>query len=222
MLLEKLKLLGGRLKAWCLRLALKVPLVQCVAYFPAASHSKASRKFIFLLVATSLPVLVAAVLTPIPAGEGSISTKLGIKIRDTVTVPELFVYATSFLAPYLFLMYERFRSSVAHRNSSAATARKEKLNFFPGYFLVAAVACLLIIVTAIAFGLMKSDSQSFANSFLFHGFNSYTLWIYLFGLYCWYLTLLDEAHDPAFYGDELGNGGADLANGLAARLAQRG
>ncbi|WP_156372088.1 hypothetical protein [Acidovorax sp. Leaf78] len=204
-----------------LKIALKIPFVQCVAYFPFASHRKAALKFFFLLVATSLPILAATVLTAIPAGAEGAFIKFVAKIGSAINISELFVYATTFLAPYLYLIFERYKA-VRLTLSVDVKNNKGKIDLFPGYFFVLGLACLLIVATAIAFGLIRINSPAFLDSFLYRGLDSYAFWVYIFGLYCWYLTLLDEAHDPAVYGAELGNGGADVTAGLAERLAQRG
>ncbi len=200
--------------------ALKIPLLQCIIYFPVPSHKKAGLKFIVLLIATSLPVIVAAVLTPIPTGDAGLLTKLGSKFSDAVAVPELFVYATGFLTPYLYLVFERF-IALRRKLYGEATGR-DKLDLFPGYFFVLSFAVVLIGATALAFGLLKSGSSTFQSSFLYHWLNGYAFWVYIFGLFCWYLTLLDESHDPGVYGRELGDSGADLSDALEQRLKERG
>jgi hypothetical protein len=204
-----------------LKIALKIPFVQCIVYFPFASHQKAALKFVFLLIATSLPILAATVLAPIPVGEEHTYIKFFAKVGDAINISELFVYATTFLAPYLYLVFERYKA-VRLTLSVDVPKSKGKVDLFPGYFLVLGLACLLIVATAMAFGLMRANSPLFLNSFLYRGLDSYAFWVYVFGLYCWYLSLLDEAHDPSVYGPELGDGGADVTAGLAARLAQRG
>ncbi|ABE45225.1 hypothetical protein [Polaromonas sp. JS666] len=174
----------------------RIPLLQCLTYFPAQAHKSASKKFFALLFLTSLPVIVAAMLAPIPEGDAGAFAKLLIKLKDSITVSELFVYSAAFLTPILYLHYERF--SDVPRSQIAEKLVKEAKGIFSGYGLVALLALLFIVFTAIAFSSTKTDAAYFQKSFLNYYLVEYSLEVYIFSLYCFYLTLLDGANAGNF------------------------
>ncbi|MGJ7555084.1 hypothetical protein ACSFBI_13865 [Variovorax sp. RB3P1] len=195
-----------------------VPLLQCLTYFPFPVHKAAFKKFFVLLLLTSLPVLFAAVLAPIPDGGAGGFDKLLAKLRDSITVSELFVYSAAFLTPILYLYYERYSEL-----PSAQFAEKlvqEVKGIFKGYGLVALIALLLILFTAIAFSNIKTDSANFKQSFLHYYLAKYSLIVYLFSLYCWYLTLLDGANTGDFVGANRKKEN-DVTSAFSARLKER-
>ena len=190
-----------------------VPLLQCLLAYRGSVHKLAARKFIVLLVFTSLPVIVTAFMAPIPDGDGGPFSKLLTKFSDSLTVSELFVYSAAFLTPILYLMYERMYDLSPGSISEFKRA-------FRGFGLVTVLALLVIVLTAIAFGATKFQ-VSMTNTFLHFYLVKYSAGVYCFGLYCWYLTLLDGANTQNFV-DATRNHETDLSAAFAARLEQRG
>jgi hypothetical protein len=91
---------------------------------------------------------------------------------------------------------------------------------FKGYSLVALMAFIIMISTAIAFGSLKINPENFKPTFLNHYFIKYSVPVYLLALYCWYLTLLDGATSGDFVN---ASRNAENATALAfsARLINR-
>lgn len=190
-----------------------IPFLQCLVAYQRNVHRAALRKFFILLVLTSLPVIVTAFMAPIPDGGGSIFSKLLNKIGDSLTVSELFVYSATFLTPILYLMYER-----AHDLSPNSILEYKKV--FRGYGLVTVTALVVIVLTAVAFGATKFQ-VSMTSTFLHFFLVEYSAGIYFFGLFCWYLTLLDGANTPNFV-DATRDDEKRLSTGFKQRLEQRG
>lgn len=209
MLLKALHWMGGVAVAILSRL----PIIQCLTPYGKEVHGTALKKFAALLVLTSLPVIVSVALAPMPGDASSAFDKLISKFADTLTVTELFVYSATFLTPILYLQYERFSIS----NFSNLDALRKA---FRGYGLVTLLALILIVLTAVAFAAVKFHHDLFKATFLNYYLGDYAIAVYLFGLYCWYLTLLDGANSSGFVQDnrdqELG-----LTNKLASRLRSR-
>lgn len=190
-----------------------VPLLQCLVAYEGKVHKIALKKFAVLLVLTSLPVIVTAFMSPIPQGDGSVLTKLLAKIGDSLTVPELFVYSATFLTPILYMTFER-------TNDLTQNSIQEFKKVFRGFGLVTVLALLVIVLTAIAFGATKYQVV-ITDTFLHVLLVEYSPYVYFFGLYCWYLTLLDGANTPNFVKRSRQQENK-LANEFSQRLEQRG
>lgn len=197
-----------------------IPFLQCLTHFPLKAHKTAAKKFFALLILTSLPIIFAAVLSPIPAGDSDVLEKLTAKLREAISVSELFVYTASFLTPILYLIFEKY--SEAGEGQLGVRLTQGFKGVFKGYGLVALLALLTIFFTASAFSSLKINPDNFKLSFLNHYLFVYSVPIYLFSIYCWYLTLLDGVAAP---GDFVGaNRSAEdaAASAFSARLKKRG
>ncbi|MFN9470233.1 hypothetical protein [Acidovorax sp.] len=191
----------------------RVPFLQCLLAYSPAVHKAALKKFCILLLLTSLPVIMTAFMATIPTGEGDNVSKLVTKIRESLTVSELFVYSATFLTPILYLFYERM-------NDLSIKSIDNFKRVFRGYGLVQAIALLLIVLTAVAFGATKLNFP-FTDTFLHYFLVTYAREIYIFGLYCWYLTLLDGANTMSYY-DSTRAVESELTTAFADRLKERG
>lgn len=199
-----------------LNIANKIPLIQCLTHYPLSVHKQAVKKFLFLLILTSLPVILTALLSPIPEGDSGVLNKLLSKLKESITVSELFVYTASFLTPVLYMIYEKFNDSPNEKISS-----RLKNGIFKGYGLVAFLSLLMMLATIVAFGSLKNNASSFQISFLNHYLINYSFAIYLFSLYCWYLTLLDGSIGGDFVSSNR-NAENKTANGFSQRIQQQG
>lgn len=168
-----------------------VPLLQCLTHYPFSVHRIASRKFFVLLILASLPIIFTAVLAPVPDGDISLLQKLAEKFGDAISVSEQFVYTATFLTPILYLIYEDYADVPRDQLGERLSQGIKKI--FKGYGLVALIALLLIMLTAAAFSSLKIDPVNFKKSFLNYYLATYSVPLYFFALYCWYLTLLDGA-----------------------------
>ena len=167
-----------------------IPLLQCLTYFPLSVHRTAFKKFIVLLILTSLPVIVAVVLSPVPSGNDGGIDKLLTKLRESINVSELFVYTATFLTPVLYLIFEKYDELPKEQLGEEIT--KGVKGIFKGYGLVAFLSLLIMIFTAIAYSSLKVNAEAFKPSYLNHYLVNYSSWVYLFALFCWYLTILHE------------------------------
>ena len=201
-----------------LRILSYIPFVNCLAYFSPRAHLQASKKLFVLWVLTSMPVLFAVLLSPIPDGDAAFTQKLANKLAIAFTASEQFVYAAAFIAPILYIIYEKVMSS---EDLDLKERFTKGFGIFRGYWLVVLVSFLVLFLTAAAFSALKVNQASYELSFLSRLLVSYSALIYVFAIYCWYLTLLDAT----FSGDYVGASRRDeqsFGDRLAERLRNQG
>jgi len=196
-----------------------VPFIQCLVCFPREAHKSAIRKFAVLWVLSSLPVVFAAFLSPVSLDGGSNFSDWIARLAQSISVSEQFVYTASFLTPILYIWYEKYHNSSQEGfNQKFAQSFKE---VFDGYGFVVFSALFLILLTAAAFSALKTNPEIFKLTYLSLFLTEYSKYIYLFALYCWYLSLLDGMHQGDFVGatrkkEKL------VSKGLTDRLKYRG
>lgn len=169
---------------WC---SIHIPYINALTYFPLSSHKTAIQKFLILWLLTSLPVGVAAVLSPIPLQSTNILFDLGLKLREAISVSEQFVYTAAYLSPILYILWEKYQFGQAQRGADV----EELARVFRGYGWVAGLSLVIIILTATAFSALKTGLPMFRTTFLHQFLVTNAGWIYLFALYCFYLSILD-------------------------------
>ncbi|WP_205204772.1 hypothetical protein [Azonexus hydrophilus] len=195
-----------------------LPLIQCLVHFPLNAHKTALKKFSTLWILTSLPVIVAVFLSPIPDGTSGVGVKLLLKLKESITVSELFVYTATFLTPIFYMIFEKYQESSETQFGEKIVQSVRRL--FKGYGLVALISIVIMILTAIAFGQIKAGSSDFHNSFLGYYLSGLSLPIYIFSLYCWYLTLLDGAWRGDFVSENRSSE-KNIVSDFSARLRAR-
>lgn len=194
----------------------KIPFVQSLTYFPWSSHKSAIAKFVTLWLLTSFPVIVAAMLSPIPPHSSNLALDLYRKLREAISVSEQFVYTAGYLSPVLYILWEKYQFRSLQRENNVDELGK----VFRGYGWVAVVSLITIILTATAFSSLKTNVPFFQKTFLNELLVSNAGYIYLFSLYCFYLSILDGN----FAGDYVvaSRRSEDrTADGFAARIRNR-
>ncbi len=201
-----------------LKILSRIPLIQCLTNFSYEAHKVALKKFFTLWVLTSLPIIAAAGLSPIPDGDAEVVVKLFDNLREAIVASELFIYAASFLTPVLYIYYEKQGES---QNEGGLT--RAVRGPFRGYGFVALASAMTLFLTAVAFSSIKTDAiffkKTFLSYFLTHTYLSIA--IYFFSLYCWYLTMLDGTWNGSFV-DINRQSESSVASDFSARLKARG
>lgn len=190
-----------------LKIISKIPFLQCLVSFPYEAHRSALKKFFALWILASLPILFAAMWSPAPVDS---SWFVVAKFRESISVSEQFVYTASFLTPVLYIWYEKIQAG--------------KQNFkglFTGYGLVSFAAAIVMLFTAAAFGSYKNSPESFKSTLVYAVLSDYSVLVYFFALYCWYLSLIDGLPGGDFVAETRRSEQA-VSSGLAARLKSRG
>lgn len=202
---------------WLLRLLDRIPLINSLLWFPPRAHAAAILKFCVLWLLTSLPVIVAVLFSPMPESDGDWLRGIFDRFSASISVSEQFVYTASFLAPVLYIFYEKYRES-----NEVLVGRRLSNSFevFSGYGWVFIAACLLILFTGLAFTSIKTSPEFFKLTYLNYLLTNYSAYVYFFALYCWYLSLLDSVNKGDFVGASRA-GEQVVVQGFSARLQSR-
>ncbi len=195
-----------------LRIFEYIPLLQNLVSFPLSAHKKATKKFVVLWIVSIFPILLALTLIPVQNSEQAISEFILGYINKAVNASELFVYAVAFISPLLYMVYEKYNDS----DNDNIKSKLSESAVFPGYWLTAAFALFVMVVTAVGFALFKSQTSNLEASIFGVLLTTVAPYIYLFSLYCWYLTLLDSV----FIGDYVERG-RETENGLVSSFRNR-
>jgi hypothetical protein len=201
-----------------LTIAKYIPLIQCLTDYPSNHHFIVFKKFCFLWLISSLPVILAAILSPVPSDGTEIATAMFGKLKDSISVSELFVYSAAFLTPILYMVVEKYNEAPGKQFGEKVS--KSANGLFRGYWLVAGLSLLVMFLTVVAFALIKSNPEDFEKMFLGHYLTKYVFPVYLFSLFCWYLTLLDSAWAGDFL-NENRRSEDNMYQGFSDRLRSR-
>ncbi len=195
----------------------RVPFLNSLMWFPLRSHKSALVKFMVLWLLASLPVWITVLFSPVPADEGAWVSGLFEKFSAAISVSEQFVYVASFLTPVLYIFYEKYRDSTADNRRERIG---EGFQVFDGYGAVFLTSCLLILFTGLAFSSIKTSPDLFKSTYLYYFLTNYSIYLYFFALFCWYLSLLDSV-DKGDYVGAARAGERVVTQGLSARLRGR-
>jgi hypothetical protein len=194
--------------------------VQSLTPFSRAHHAVAVKKFFALWVLSLLPGIFSLVLL----SANQPLTVVG-QFRAAFTPAEQFIYAVSFLSPTLYLLWERQQQ----REKFIAAGKKstDVLAIVPrGFGTVLLLTLVVFIFTAFGFGAAKawdgatpSTLQRNLGQFAVNA----ALWVYVYGVYCWYLTIVMSV-DAESNDFELTTRAQEdaVTQGLRKRLASKG
>ena len=216
-----------------------LPILQPLTSFSMESHKKALVKWLILVIAASAPVILTVLLTPVPVGDLTIWKKMGLKFTESMSVSEQFVYTAAFLAPTLYLVWEKFREMHDQSNSPQAQSTYDKfqkaMRVYKGYGWILFPSILIVTLTAICFGNIKTgeltavcidnvrtESLSFSRTFLYQILESYSWLIYAFSLYAFYLSIVQDYGPEGDYNDAYKAGESEVTSGLKDRVNRGG
>ncbi len=144
------------------------------------------------------------------------------KISESISVTEQFVYTAGFLAPTLYLLWEKFREDQDNLNPNSKETPYEKLQsvmkVYRGYGWVLMVSVFILALTAIGFSFLKTEAPNFGKSFLFQILTNWSAFIYCFSLYAFYLSIVQDYGPDGEYNDEVTQGENKVIAGLGQRV----
>lgn len=197
----------------------KIPLINSLVYFPWRCHKLAIPKFIVLWILSSAPIILSVALSKVPSGEGDIFSKFMAKLGEGLTVSELFVYSASFLTPLIYIIFERYAKM--EMEESFAKKFSEAFKVFKGYQIIWFVSAFFLLMTAIGFSFVKTGASGFNGTFLHAFLVDGVFYIYLFALFCWYLSILDGVFAGGDFVGENRDDEAELVSDFSQRLGNR-
>lgn len=198
----------------------RIPVLGSLAHYSKDAHATALQKFAFLWILATLPVIFSVIFSSVPGGPGTIAEKFLARISPGFSLREQFVYAASFLAPVLYIAIDNIR-----KNSAAQDLGGPKYTIsrnVPHSYTAIFVISLLTLIAAAAAHARIAAGDPLDSIFFFALLNDYSLLIYGWALFAWYVSLLDETQpkDPDFTG-AMRTSEFNRRVGLEARLQVR-
>ena len=191
-----------------------VPFVRTLVWFNGSVHRSTFAKFASLWILSILPLVFSGLRGNVPPNVTAPVAFLE-RVRSEFNSTSLFVFAISFLVPMLYQFYERF---AVFRNYGLSRKRAPKhYDTPPGYSCVLLGSVLVFALTAFAYG--NSGTGTTVLDWLVG--RGLVLVVYLYSIYCWYLTMLIDAHprDPMEIVNERRSQENEVAKGLSQRVA---
>lgn len=179
---------------YALTLALVVMSAQIYSF---QKHQAAIIKFAFLYIFATSPVLIAGLFSPVGVNENYFSAFID-KVISSVKHDEIFIYVSSFMAPFFYIIIERF---IAAKND-LGFKRGRSTEKFASYFrlprvfwFVTVIACIVMLFAVLKFGSAKMSDDQAKRSLLDAIAADYIWYFYFFSLGCFYLSIVDTVND---------------------------
>lgn len=199
-----------------------IPILRPLTSFSIDNHKKALVKWFILVIAASAPVILTVLITPVPEGDSSLWQKMVIKLSESMTVSEQFVYTAAFLAPTLYLVWDAFRDLYESGNFATNKTPYEKIQnvmkVYRGYGWILLFSILILVLTAICFSNIKVGNLAFSKTFLYQILESYSWFIYAFSLYAFYLSIIQDYGPDGDFNENVKNDENTVKHGLSARV----
>jgi hypothetical protein len=153
-----------------------------------ADHWVALKKFAFIWIISTAPVICAALLSkPSPNID---PTRVGSEFDRTVyaafSLGEQFVYAATFIAPVLYIFFEGIVLAAKTDPPERLDSIRRRVRGFGGLLLP---TIILIILTVLSFAAARNP-DAFKSTFLFLFLGTQSLIIYVLSLGLWYASVL--------------------------------
>jgi hypothetical protein len=178
-----------------LTIANRIPFLQVIFSYSFKYHKAALKKFLVLWAMSILPMLLTSLVVLIQGSSGFWGS-----LQNSLKSTDMFIYSASFLPPMIYLFYERYHELLDYIN--AGKRSPSALSPVPkGFELMILISCTVFLLTTFFFGLAKAWEVSSPNNALaaFKTFaNKAVFWVYLYSIFCWYLTILMASNIDSF------------------------
>lgn len=167
-----------------LKICRHIPFINTLIHYSWLCHKDAARKFGTLWVVSILPIILASILIAVGKAPQSTSA-LWRSVHAGLFATDQFIYAVSFLPAILYLVHEKLerRGQYIHERKRRPSADLD----LPGSHWILWGTTIVLIFTAFAYGVTKAD-PSIQWPFL----SASGLVVYVYAMYCWYITILDS------------------------------
>lgn len=108
-----------------------------------------------------------------------------------ITSTEQLVYASAFVPPIIYMLIERFVEGKRKKKDNGSVQLLEIRNIFSGYLPVLLTAFVVLFTTVAIYTASKTNFDSLQDTRLYVLAKLSAPIIYVYALYCWYLTILD-------------------------------
>lgn len=203
-----------------LRIIEKIPVLNSMMFFSYDHHRLAFPKFLVLWMLSTSPIILAVLLSPVPAGDIEMHAKLVSKLREAFSGSEQYIYAASFISPLLYIIWDRYKAVEDNFKLSEKVDEAFK-SVFKGYGLVSALAVLILLATITTFSATKIDPVTYESTFLYALTEQWSFLIYLYALICWYLSILDAQSTLGDYVGKARSKENDIRTAFSNRISSR-
>lgn len=186
------------------------------AAHPFSSHRAAFYKTFFLWLISSLPVLITIALAR-PANTDSIS-KISTIAGSPFSPSEQFVYATSFIAPALFVFIDAFNTLM--RDSDQDRIRKFRTTL-RHYHRILWPSGLILVISVLLFVGLKTTFLEFDNTNIYRVLHDKAIFIYLVSILYWYCVNLIDAPTDTDLWVKSSRETDDFVKRMAGRLREK-
>ncbi|TGL17911.1 hypothetical protein EHQ46_15760 [Leptospira yanagawae] len=194
----------------------KIPFVEALTSYSIEVHKFAWRKFKVLWFLNMAPVWVTLLLSPISDEKGTILDQFLDTILK-IPVAELYIYVVSFTSPIMYLIYENRTQKIDNENSKSPSIK----DMFRGYGYIVIVSLVFYILTSFSYALLTINPQFFNNTNLSFFLSKLTFFVYIFSVFCLYLTILDGTPEPNHFVDSFRKNEKAAVDSLENRLKKR-
>lgn len=184
------------------------------------SHKKAIPKFLVLWAMASSPLLIGLLLQPNGASENSIQSP-SFALSEFFPPAEQLVYAAAFLPSLIYLVFERLIDAKREPAPSKYFVNLEIRSLFRGYVFVAVVAVLVLVLAIIIYTAGRTNFEYLRNTPLYIIARNGAIYVYMYGLYCWYLTIIDAVQSPSDYVANSAESERNMVNKFNSRIEKR-
>ncbi len=194
-----------------------------LSQFDMEYHRRAGLKAIFLWLLSFFPILLAAGLSKVSDDKTSVLVQFFTSVGKHFTAENQFIYTAAFLPPILFTFLPR---AIQIEKSESKNFVKISYNkHLKGYMPIYVSAILVLLLTSASYGAYKTNSELYSNTILHHGISKFSLLIYLFSLYCWYLSIISDISENPSSGKEavkkLQKESSEFTEKLSTRIKNR-
>lgn len=163
---------------------------------PRGAHWTAFWKAFFLWLVSTSPVIAGILLSSPEADGGAVASQFQTKVLASFTISEMFVYAASFLAPVLYVVFDIIKN---FNEGDLKLGREELANHMRGMQGVTLSSLVILILTLLAYASEKSDPEGFPSTYLALFLTGKGFILYLASLLIWYSVILwDTAPKTSF------------------------
>jgi len=180
-----------------------VPFWTAIWWYTPEARRKALPKFLVLWGMSLAPLLLAAGLQEVPADQNSVGAFCK-KFYSSFFERHQFIYAVSFITPIFYYIWERHHDLLMYFVSRRRSIAGVKLTP-PGFGVVLFWSAIFFLMTTVAYAAAETRSnRAMASTILESGSDIITILVYIFGLLCWYLMILDACATPTsdYYHEE--------------------
>lgn len=173
-----------------IRIISKIPILSALTQYRPLVHRKAIIKAIVLWVLSTSPVILAILFSKFGSSEDeTLLNAMGREFHNILQKDGIFVYAASFLSPFLFIVVGRFIDAYVEKDKEGKLVIKE---MFRGYWLCFVICALLLLVTGLSYTSRILSPSEYQDLILGVMTRDTLIGFYVVSLYFWYLALLDE------------------------------